>query len=335
MATARLVGLAGHVPVHLLIRGDEVFGEVVVPLLPLQQERGCHRVAQTQDGRRRIARRIHGRHPGLYLLGGRVDVLVVEVRVPDLVPTLGQRRRQHLVHGVLVVRIIGADDPQAARLTVEVLSRVVRLGVADLAIGIADAGELLAPPLAEGSLHPRCALTARVEVRRELVGELVTEAVAAEGDDPLASDLGETGGANRREPLEDVRVIRVDDAIDLGDQAGQVGWHAPALALVGDDLHLAAVEHEVLVDEVLHRRVEGPGVVGGDELALGLEDGVDLGAVVGHVVDDSDGIGRHPRRRGPTVVRRRATRGARHARGRPVRDVRIELAPRDAVRRVS
>src|SRR5207249_3009075 len=77
----------------------------------------------------------------------------------------------------------------------------------------------------------------------------------------------------------------------LREEALVVGRHALALALVGDDLHLASVEHEVLVDEALERLVEHDALAVALVEALGLEDGVDLGAVVREVVDDRDRVG--------------------------------------------
>src|SRR5207244_12479322 len=111
--------------------------------------------------------------------------------------------------------------------------------------------------------------------------------------------------------------------------------HALALARVGGDVHLAPVEHVVAVDEVGHGRVEGLGLVVGDEQPLGLEDGVDLGAVVRHVVDDLDLLVAHALVGPASVVHRVRSRsvtdGAGHARRGPVGDGGVELASPDAV----
>ena len=331
-----LVGLAGGVVVHRLVGGDDVLGEVVVLRLAAVDEGGRDRVAQAQHVGGRVLRRVHGRDAGLHLLGRGVDVLVVEVRVPDVVAAvLLQCRVEHLLHRVLVVGVVGADDAEPAGLPVEVLGRVVGAGVLRLARRHVDARHLVAPPLGERRLHPAGALPRAVEVRRVGVGELVAEAVAAHADRLLAGQLGVAGGAQGGVPEDDVRVVRVDDLVHLGDQALVVGRHALAPALVGLDVHLAPVEHVVLVEEDLHGLVELLGVGVGDEGALGLEDGVHLGAVVGDVVDDGDRVLGDALVGGAAVVGEGAARGSGRARGRPPGNGGVVLAAVLAVRGVA
>src|SRR5206468_5441343 len=101
-----------------------------------------------------------------------------------------------------------------------------------------------------------------------------------------------------------------------------------------DDLHLASVEHEVLVDEALERLVEHDALAVALVEALGLEDGVDLGAVVREVVDDRDRVGGDALPGGALVVGELAAGSTGHAGRRVERDLRVERAPSHAVRRV-
>ena len=190
-----------------------------------------------------------------------------------------EQRHEEVVDGVLVVRIVGADDAGHAGMTIEVLRRIRRARV------LHGPRQLRAIELGEGLFYGGTALPGFVEVGRECLGEVVREPRTADGHRVEARELRVALRAQGRLPVHRERVVRVDDRVHLRDQAVVLRRHALALALIRHDLHVPAVQHVVLVDERLPRLVEHLGIRVGDERALGLEDGVDLRAVVGHVVD--------------------------------------------------
>ena len=238
-------------------------------------------------------------------------------------------RHQDVVDDVAVVGRVGGDDAQHPGLAIEVLGRVLVSRELHLARGHVDARHLVAPPLGEPLHDPGRGLRAGVEVGGVGLGELVTETDASNRNHVVARQLGEALGADRGVPEDRVRVVGLHHPVELGEDALVVA--VVALPGVGVDVHLAAVEDEVLVEEVLEGGVESLGVVVGVEQALRLEDGIDLGAVVGDVVDQLDGVAGHPGGGGAAVVAEGRAGGAGYAGRRPVAEGGIELPPLDAV----
>src|SRR5581483_7097873 len=150
---------------------------------------------------------------------------------------------------------------------------------------------------------------------------------AAPGDDVVLCESGVAGRAQRRRPHHAVRVVLADDRVHLGQQARVVGWNRLTLTLIRDDLHLATPQHVVGVDEVLPGGVELDALLVALVKALGLQDGVDLGAVVRQVVDQRDLVPRDPADPVATAVaRQRRPDRPRRARRRVEVHRRVELA---------